>query len=314
MKRMITELLTRHTTELAERLIDRWFYEEEELASFEHFLSDNIDLRYQRAVKDEEALGIRAEQNQFIQLLLKRIDAHPLSIRDGHASSLRRIVWKHSGIASDDFTKLDIRRAVRFDNPEGGNLETFNPANITILTGGNKVFITGLRGDTYLDGSARIVIYGSFNCASAVSILTHDHEFRAPDKVLFQQGRSFSNTIIYPECFLGENVFVFGNLNFRSIVAPRTITRLKATPQPYAIVGGIGSRFGVKKVLDPPETFPPAFLKDTIQNVKRYSERYGAHLEKYVSIVGDFLRGDRKDWPPYQARIAAVEADLFKGE
>jgi hypothetical protein len=311
---MITQLLSRQTTQLAERLVDAWFYGEEGLESVERFLSDSIDLRHQRAVDDEEALGIRTEQNQFIQLLLKRIDGHPLAVRDGHASSIRRLVWKHSGINCDDFTKLDIRRGVRFDNPEGGNLEAFNPANITILTGGKKVFITGLRGDTYLDGSGKIVIYGSFNCASAVSIFTHDHEFRAPDRILFEQGRSFSNTIIYPECFLGENVFVFGNLNFRTVAAPKTITRLRVTPQPYAIIGGIGSSFGVKKVLDPPESFPPAFLKDTIQNVRRYSERYGAHLEKYAGIVGEFLRTDRKDWPPYQARIAAAEADLFNGE
>ncbi len=311
---MITELLTRHTTELAERLIDSWFYGEEELESIERFLSNSIDLKHQRAVNDKEAVGIRTEQNQFIQFLLKRIDAHPLAVRDGHASSIRRIVWKHSGINCDDFTKLDIRTGVRFDNPEGGNLETFNPANITILTGGKKVFITGLRGDTYLDGSGKIIIYGSFNCASAVSVFTHDHEFKAPDRILFEQGRSFSNTIIYPECFLGENVFVFGNLNFRSIAAPKTITRLRVTPQPYAVIGGIGSSYGVKKVLDSPETFPPAFLKETIQNVRRYSERYGAHLEKYVGIVGEFLRTDRKDWPPYQARIAEAEADLLKGE
>jgi hypothetical protein len=311
---MITQLLTRHTTERAERLIDSWFYGEEELESVERFLSDSIDLKHQRAVNDKEAVGIRTEQNQFIQLLLRRIDSHPLAIRDGHASSIRRIVWKHSGINCDDFTKLDIRTGVRFDNPEGGNLAAFNPANITILTGGKKVFITGLRGDTYLDGSGRIVIFGSFNCASGVSIFTHDHEFRAPDRVLFEQGRSFSNTIIYPECFLGESVFVFGNLNFRSVAAPKTITRLRVTPQPYAIIGGIGSSYGVKKLLDAPETFPPAFLEETVQNVRRYSERYGAHLEKYVGIVGEFLRTDRKDWPPYQARIAEAEADLFKGE
>ena len=309
---MITKLFERRTIEFAETLIDKWFYGEKELESVEEFLSDSIDLKYQCAVKDEEARKIRTEQNQFIQFLLKHIDAHPLAVKDGDASSIRSAVWKHSGINCDNFAKLDIRTGVRFDNAEGGNLAYFNPANITILTGGNKVFITGLRGDTYLDGSGRIVIYGSFNCASGVSLFTHDHEFRASDKVLFEQGRSYSNTIIYPECFLGENVFVFGNLNFRSIVAPKTITRLKATPQPYAITGGIGSSYGVKKVLDPPDKFPPAFLKETIQNIKKYSESYGAHLEKYVGIVGEFLKTDRQNWSPYQARISEAEADLLK--
>jgi hypothetical protein len=309
---MKTALLKRNSIELAERLIDRWFYGEEETESVERFLSDSIDLKYQREVNDEEALRIRTEQNQFIQFLLKYIDAHPLAVRDGHASSIRRAVWKYSGVNCDDFTKLDIRTGVRFDNPEGGDLANFNPANITILTGGKKVFITGLRGDTYLDGSGRIIIFGSFNCASAVGIFTHDHEFRAPDKILFEQGRSFSDTIVYPECFLGENTFVFGNLNFRNVVAPKSVTRLRVTPQPYAIVGGVGSSYGVKKVLEAPETFPPAFLKESVRNVKKYSKKYGAHLEKYVEILGEFLRTDRKNWEPYQARIAAAEADLLK--
>jgi hypothetical protein len=309
---MKTALLKRTTTELATRLIDRWFYGEETTESVERLLSESIDRTYQRDVEGEDALRIRAEQNQFIQFLLKCIDVHPLAVRDGHAATLRRVVWKHSGIECDDFTKLDIRTGVRWDNPEGGNLEKFNPANITILTGGNKVFITGLRGDTYLDGSGRIIIFGTFNCASAGAIFTHDHQFRAPDKTLFEQGRSFTSTIIYPECFLGENCFVFGNLNFRNVLAPQSVTRLRVTPPPYAVVGGIGSSYGVKKVLEAPETFPPAFLKNTVHNVKKYSEKYGAHLEKYVEIVGEFLRTDRKDWGPYQARIAELEANLFQ--
>ena len=63
-------------------------------------------------------------------------------------------------------------------------------------------------------------------------------------------------------------------------------------------------------MLDRPETFPP-FLKETIQNVRRYSEKYGAHLQKYAEIVGEFLRTDRKDWEPYQARINEAEAQLL---
>jgi hypothetical protein len=309
---MPTGLLTRERIASAERLIDRWFHGEAGLESVEAFLSETIDLKYQREVTDDQDKSIRTEQNQFVQLLLDLIDAHPLAVRDGQAASIRRAVWKHSGINCDDFTRLDIRTGVRFDSPEGGNLANFNPANITILTGGKKVFITGLRGDTYLDGSGKIVIYGAFNCASGVSIFTHDHEFKAPDKTLFEQGRTFSNTIIYPECFIGEAVYVFGNLNFRNIVAPRTITRLKVAQQPYAIVGGIGTSYGVKRVLNGPATFPPAFLKDTIRNIKSYSEKYGAHLEKYAAIVAEFLGTDRKDWAPYQARIARLEADLFK--
>jgi hypothetical protein len=311
-RKMITELLKRNKVEFAEKLIDRWFYGEEKIESIEQFLSESIELKYQRDVKSEEERMIRTEQNQFIQFLLKYIDAHPLSVKDGRTSSIRSTVWKYSGINCDDFTKLDIRTGVRFDNPEGGNLENFNPSNITILTGGKKVFITGLRGDTYLDGSRKIVIYGAFNCASGVSIFTHDHEFRAPDKTLFEQGRSFSNTIIYPECFIGEDVFVFGNLNFRNIVAPKTVTRLKITPEPYAIIGGIGSSYGVKKVLDAPEKFPPDFLKETIQNVKKYSDKYGVHLEKYVKIVDEFLKTDRKNWDEYQTRVNKLEEDLLK--
>ncbi len=307
-------LLGRATTELAERLIDRWFYGEEPTESVDRFLADAIDPSYQREAPDGEALARRTEQNQFIQLLLKCIDAHPLAVRDGHASALRRVVWKHSGIICDDFGKLDIRTGVRFDNPQGGDLENFNPANIAILTGGRKVFITGLRGDTYLDASGRIIIFGSFNCASAVGFFTHDHEFRAPDKVLFEQGRSFTSTIVYPECFVGENCFVFGNLNFRTVVAPKSVTRLRGGQPPYTIVGGVGSRYGVKRVLDGPATFPPAFLSETVQNVKRFSETYGAHLERYVRIVGEFLATDRKEWTPYQERIAAAEAELLRAE
>ena len=309
---MVTGLLTRERIAFAERLVDRWFHGEEALESVEAFLSETIDLKYQREAKDEQSKSIRTEQNQFIQLLLDCIDSHRLAVRDGHAASIRRAVWKHSGINCDDFSRLDIRTGVRFDSPEGGNLANFNPANITILTGGKKVFITGLRGDTYLDGSGKIVIYGAFNCASGVSIFTHDHEFKAPDKSLFEQGRTFSNTIIYPECFIGESVYVFGNLNFRNIVAPKTITRLRVAQQPYAIVGGIGSSYGVKKVLDGPVTFPPAFLKETIRNVKAYSEKHGAHLQKYAETVAEFLRTDREDWTPYQARITQLEADLFR--
>jgi hypothetical protein len=44
---------------------------------------------------------------------------------------------------------------------------------------------------------------------------------------------------------------------------------------------------------------------------KAFSERQGGHLEKYVDVVAEFLSTDRKDWPPCQARIAQLEADLF---
>jgi hypothetical protein len=308
---MKTPLLTRSTVELAEKLIDQWFHGEIQTESFEQFLSESIDLQYQRRVDDEGARSIRTEQNQFVQFLLDCIDGHPLAVRDGDASALRRVVWRHSGIVCDDFAKLDIRTGVRFDSPEGGNLANFNPENITILTGGKKVFITGLRGNTYLDGSGRILIYGAFNCASGVSIFTHDHEFKAPDKSLFEQGRSFSHTVIYPECFIGEGAFIFGNLNVRNIVAPRTITRLKVPPSPFGIIGGVGSGYGVKRVLDPPASFPPAFLKDTIERVKAFSETYGAHLESYARVVGEFLTTDRKRWMEYQARITELEAELF---
>ena len=130
--------------------------------------------------------------------------------------------------------------------------------------------------------------------------------------MLFEQGRSFTSTIVYPECFVGENCFIFGNLNFRTVVAPKSVTRLRGGQPPYAIVGGVGSRFGVKKVLEGPAAFPPAFLAETVQNVKRFSARYGAHLEQYVAIVGEFLNTDRSDWAPYQARISAAEADLLR--
>jgi hypothetical protein len=308
---MTTALLVRTTVELAERLVDQWFYGEVGAESVDQFLSERIDPTYQCDVDDEGARRTRTEQNQFIQFMLDRIDAHPLAVRDGDASSLRRVVWRHSGIVCDDFSKLDIRTGVRFDSPEGGNLATFNPRNITILTGGKKVFITGLRGDTYLDGSGKIVIYGAFNCASGVSIFTHDHEFKATDKSLFAQGRSFSNTVIYPECFIGEGAFVFGNLNVRDIVAPRTITRLKVPPAPCGIIGGVGSGYGIKRALDLPASFPVAFLRETVENVRRFSERHGVHLERYAEVVREFLVTDRKDWAPYQARITAFEADLF---
>jgi hypothetical protein len=308
---MKTALLARPTVERSEKLIDQWFYGEVRTESFQQFLSESIDLTYQREVENDDDRRVRTEQNQFVQFLLDRIDTHPLAVRGGEASALRRVVWRYSGIVCDDFAKLDIRTGVRFDSPEGGNLANFNPGNITILTGGKKVFITGLRGNTYLDGSGKIVIYGAFNCASGVSIFTHDHEFKAPDKSLFEQGRSFSDTVIYPECFIGEGAFIFGNLNVRNIVAPRTITRLKVPPPPFGIIGGVGSSFGVKRVLEAPASFPPAFLKDTIDNIRKFSQRHGTHLERYAGIVGEFLGTDRKHWPPYQERIAALEADLF---
>ncbi|MBW2991129.1 hypothetical protein KY348_05505 [Candidatus Woesearchaeota archaeon] len=312
LRKMVIELLSRKKVELAEKLVDNWFYREGKLDSIESFLADSIDMRYQRDVKNEEEKQIRTSQNQFIQFLLKYVDSHPLSVRDGHTSKLRTLVWKYSGINCDDFSKLDIRGGVRFDNPEGGDLANFNPGNITILTGGKKVFITGLRGDTYLDGSGKIIIYGAFNCASGVSIFTHDHEFKAPDKTLWAQGRSYSNTIIYPECFIGEGVYVFGNLNFRNIIAPKTVTRLKKPQQPYALIGGSGREYRVIRNLELPKTFPPEFLKDTIANIKKYSETYSTHLESYVDIVSDFLKTDRTDWESCQEKIRELEAKLFK--
>jgi hypothetical protein len=308
-----TALLTRTTVELAERMVDQWFYGDVGTESVDQFLSERIDARFQGAVDDDGGRRIRTEQNQFIQLLLDCIDGHPLAVRDGDAASLRRVAWKHSGIVCDDFSKLDIRTGVRFDSPEGGNLATFNPRNITILTGGKKIFITGLRGDTYLDGSGKIVIYGAFNCAAGVSIFTHDHEFRSPDKSLFGQGRSFSNTVIYPECFIGEGAFVFGNLNVRNILAPKTITRLKMPPPPCGVIGGVGSGYGVKRVLDAPASFPVDYLSETVENVRRFSAKHGAHLEKYAEVVREFLATDRRQWAPYQARITALEAALFDG-
>jgi hypothetical protein len=308
---MTTHPLARRQVDRAQQSIDRWFHGEEPLEAFEAFLAERIDRRYQRHVEDEESRRIRTGQNQFVQFLLNAIDAHPLAVRDGEAASLRRVVWKHAGIVCDDFSRLDIRSGVRFDCPEGGNLAHFNPANITIMTGGKKVFITGLRGTTYLDGTGPIVIYGAFNCASGVNLFTHDHEFQAPDRSLFEQGRTASRTVIYPECFLGEGVFVFGTLNVHDIAAPRTITRLKVAPPPYAIIGGVGSGYGPKRLLDAPAPFPPPFLRETIRNIRAFSEKHGAHLDGYCGVVAEFLQTDRKDWRPFQARIAEAEAALF---
>jgi len=83
------------------------------------------------------------------------------------------------------------------------------------------------------------------------------------------------------------------------------------TPPPFATVGGVGSSYGVKRVPEASESFPPAFLTDTIENIKKYSERYGTHLERYAGMVREFLEADCKDWESYQARVTGLEVELF---
>ncbi len=305
-------LFNKENLNKAKTLIDDWFINDDVISQIEDYLKNSIDLKFQKKLDNAEDEKVRTMQNQFIQFLLQYIDANPLAVRDGHTSELRSLVWKYSGINCDDFSKLDIRANVRFDNPQGGDLKYFNPDNITILTGGNKCLITGLRNTTYLDGTGKVIIYGSFNCASGVNIFTHDHEFQAPDKPLFNQGRTNTVTIIYPECFIGEGAFIFGNLNTRNVVAPKTVTRLNKVQAPLAIIGGIGSSFGTKKQIDAGTEYPPAYLKETIKNVKQYSKIYGDHLEKYVEIVARFLKTDRQDWNSYQAEINILEKVLLE--
>lgn len=299
------------TVEAFRQIIDCWFYDESASARLDELLKMHIDIAYQREAQTPGEIEVRTHQNQLIQMLLQLIDCHPLAVRDGHTSKLRTLVWKYSGIRCDNFSKLDIRGGVRFDNAQGGNLAHFNPANITILTGGKKVFITGLRADTYLDGTGPITIYGSFNCASGVNIFTHDHDFKDPDRSLFEQGRPVTHTFIYPECFIGESVFIFGSLNTRNVAAPKTVTRLGKSPEPFAVIGGIGSGFGVKKALDSGVDYPPEYLRETIENIRTAAPEHAEHLDRYVDIVREFLANNRTDWPDYQQRITQLEFELL---
>jgi len=303
----------RRTVDSAIRLVDRCLYGEAPLSALDAFLCRLIDPRYQQAVEDEGARAVRTEQNLFMQLVLHVLDNHPLSVRTADTLDLRRLVWRHAGIRCDDWERLEIRAGVRFDSPTGGNLAYFNPANLFFLTGGQRVIMTGLRRPTYIDGSGQVIVYGGLVCASGVNIFTHDHAVRDTERPLglAHGGVVRSNTILYPDVFVGEDAFVFGRLDLRTMVLAKSVTRLKVRHPPYTMQGGVGAQFGVKEEMPVPRQFPPSYLLEMATQVKAFSPSHGAHLENYLVLVGEYLAGGQKDWPDYLAEIRKLEARLL---
>lgn len=316
--------------ENAKELIEGILRGERKSDSLREFLDSNIDRGYFRHIEDSdtEGLEIRRRQNLLIQQTLEFLDTHPMAADDStyeHAARpVRTLIWEHSGISCDDFSKLDVRRGVRFDNAEGGGYKYFNPQNINIMTGGQKVFLTGLRGATYLDGAGKLIIYGPFTSAANNSFFTHDHIFLDPEKPHNVQGKTFSNIIIYPDCFFGENCTIFGNLNLRTFAVNRTTTRTKVIHPPYSFVGGTENYRLIEKLTERvefPKEFPPQYLQNLTKNLEgnKNSKMFGSHLQEYLSIVKKYVdqrpatpQERQEIWSPYQEQVRKLESDLFK--
>ena len=211
---------------------------------FNRFLLEYIDPEIQQKIVEEKEIKKKTEQNRFLQLALSNLDINPISLYNENAVLLRRIIWKWFGIKCDQWDCLEIRNGIIFDNPKGGRLNYFNPSNIEIVTGGERIVITGMRRRTYMDATGKLIIYAPMICGSGVCFFTHDHDlFTNPSGPMEHSKIIYSSIIIYPDTFIGDDVYIFGPVDLRTMILSKSIKSRKKRYPPFSVIGGIGPSF-----------------------------------------------------------------------
>ncbi len=255
--------------------------------------------------KDPGELERLKTQNLLVNWALAYVDIHPCSEIRYIAEPVRATIWKCAGIKCDDFSKVHIGKGVRF----------FNPRNLTLATGGYDILFAGLRSPTFLDGRSKIVIFGPATIGAGVKIFTHDHILDNPNLLHWEQGRVYVPCIIYPDCFIGDDVHIFGELEIKTVLADMSIKRPAKVLPPYSMVGGIGKAFRVIKYIDFPQPFPPKHLTKTLANVKKFFSGLGILLERYYKIVKELneMPGDRmENWKLLREKISIIEKEILQ--
>jgi acetyltransferase-like isoleucine patch superfamily enzyme len=277
-----------------------------DLSKLENFLSEffvHPDIK-EDFRKDPDELERLKAQNLLINWALAYIDAHPCSEIHYIAEPVRATIWKHAGVKCDNLSKVHIAKGVRF----------FNPSNIVIVTGGYDVSFAGLRSPTFLDGRSKLIIFGPATFGAGVKIFTHEHMVSDP-LLHWEKGRVLIPCIIYPDCFIGDDVHIFGIIDAKTVLADMSIKRPAIMIPPYSIVGGIGKTFKVIRYIDFPRPFPPEYLIKVQENVKKSFPKLGMLLTKYYEVIKELsdMSGDRaKNWEKLRRKINAIEREVLQ--
>ncbi|MEM0049227.1 MAG: hypothetical protein QXW39_01650 [Candidatus Bathyarchaeia archaeon] len=266
----------------------------------EYIINPEIEEDYRRDPGELERLRT---QNLLINWALAYVDATPCSEIHFIAEPVRAAIWKCAGVRCDDYSKLHIGKGVRF----------FNPKNIIIATGGYDVSFAGLRSPTFLDGRDKLIIFGPATFGAGVKIFTHEHMVSDP-LLHWEKGRILVPCIIYPDCFIGDDVHIMGIVETKTVLADMSVKRPTKVIPPYSIAGGVGRTFGVIRFIDFPRPFPPEYLIKVKENIKKSFPELGYLLEKYYEVVGELSRlpGEREEnWKILRERISSVEKDVL---
>ena len=256
--------------------------------------------------KDPEELKRLQNRNPLIDWALTYLDTHPFSETPEIAEPIRAVVWKCAGIKCDDFSKLRIGKAVRFYNPE----------NITLATGGFPIDFVGLRSVTFLDGRCELIIFGTNSFGAGVKIFTHAHSrdnTNLPHYV--HDKRIHIPSIIYPDCAIGEDCHILGNIQMRTVVADMSVTQHKKCFPPYSVIGGIGRAYRVIRYTNIPKPFPPEYLVNLLENVKSSYRDLGSLLAEYYEFIKELSEtsGDRaKEWVSIREKVKRIEEEYHK--
>lgn len=289
---MATDKSTEEETGILEKILSRAMSfngDNSALAELEEFLSKHaIASRITEEVhRDPEEFKRLRSQNLLMSYAESFVDQHLCSEIREIAEPVRAVIWKCAGIQCDDFSKLHIGKWVRF----------FNPKNITIVTGGHPVYFAGLRSSTFIDGRAQVVIFAPADFAAGAKIFTHLHIMDNPNISHLEQGRVLIPSTIYPDCSIGEDTHIFGNLALKTILADVSVTSHRKLFPPYSIVGGVGDTLRVIRYLDFPDPFPPRHLEQLMENAKKSFPDLGRLLQDHYKIVKELVetKGDRKE-------------------
>jgi len=276
-----------------------------DLSKLENFLLESVvcpDIKEDYRKDPAELERLRA-QNLLINWTLAYVDAHPCSEIHYIAEPVRATIWKCAGVKCDDFSKVHIAKGVRF----------FNPRDIIIATGGCDVSFAGLRSPTFLDGRSKVIIFGPATFGAGVKIFTHEHIVSDP-LLHWEKGRVLVPCIIYPDCFIGDDVHIFGVMETKTVLADMSVKRPTTIIPPYSIVGGIGKTFRVIEYIDFPKPFPPEYLTKVRDNIKKSFPNLGLLLEEYFKVVRELseMLGDRtENWKLLREKISAIEKKVL---
>lgn len=277
-----------------------------DVSKLENFLLEHVvcpDIKEDFRKDPGELERLRA-QNLLINWALAYVDAHPCSEIHYIAEPVRATIWKCAGVKCDDFSKVHIAKGIRF----------FNPRNIIIATGGYDVSFAGLRSPTFLDGRSKVIIFGPATFGAGVKIFTHEHVVSDP-LLHWEKGRVLVPCIIYPDCFISDDVHIFGVMETKTVLADMSIKRPATIIPPYSIVGGIGRTFRVIRYINFPKPFPPMYLAKIQENVEKTFPKLGFLLREYYEVVRELseMPGDRtENWKLLREKISSIEEKVLQ--